>query len=98
MTFHGRVVVMASIFGDESADEKVQRVFAIAAIVGGDDRWEEFVAQWVEITKGAEFHAAQWETKYANDPDRSKHTKQLESYRKLTETLAWSGLHGWGIA
>lgn len=88
---------MACVVGDESYDAKGQRVFAIAAIVGTDRQWDEFVPAWLEITNGEEFHAAEWETEFAKDPDQDKHKKRLESYRKLTEVLAWSGMHGWGI-
>jgi hypothetical protein len=88
---------MAKVFGDESYDDRGQRVFAVAAIVGTDGQWDEFVSAWKKITGGQEFHAAEWESEFAKDPDRSKHQKRLESYRKLTELLAWSGMHGWGV-
>jgi hypothetical protein len=87
---------MASVFGDESYDE-AQRVFAVAAIVGADRQWDEFVHAWIDITEGQEFHAARWESEFATDPDRTKHQRRLESYRALTELLACSGMHGWGI-
>jgi hypothetical protein len=90
-------MVAAKIFGDESSDEKCESVFAVAAIIGTDEQWEAFVPQWTEITEGKEFHAAKSETDFACDPDRSKHQRRLESYRKLTELIAWSGMHGWGV-
>lgn len=93
-----QILVMASVFGDESADEKVERVFAVAAIMGTDRQWEDFNPAWNAITEGQVFHAAKWESEFAHDPDRTKHKKRLESYRRLTELLAWSGMHGWGVA
>lgn len=87
---------MASIFGDESADQKAERVFAVAAIMGTDKQWEDFVPEWLAITEGQEFHAAEWETQVAHDKELLD--KRQKSYRKLTELVAWSGMHGWGVA
>ncbi|HLJ27641.1 MAG TPA: hypothetical protein VKY85_13095 [Candidatus Angelobacter sp.] len=87
---------MANIFGDESADERAERVFAVAAIMGTDKQWEEFVPAWVDITEGQEFHAAEWEALVAHDKELLD--KRQKSYRKLTELIAWSGMHGWGVA
>jgi hypothetical protein len=98
MTPERLVIVMASVFGDESYDKSGKKVFAVAAIVGTDRQWDEFVSSWQEITGGQEFHAAEWESEFANHPDRQKHKERLASYRKLTEALAWSGMHGWGVA
>ncbi|MGA9632326.1 MAG: hypothetical protein WBQ63_12940, partial [Candidatus Acidiferrales bacterium] len=65
----GRLVtVMASVFGDESSDEKAQRVMAVAAIVGTDSQWDEFVPSWKEITGWQDFHAAEWEMEFSRDP------------------------------
>src|SRR6516165_2052482 len=88
---------MASIFGDESADEKAQEVFAVAGILGFDWQWDMAVKDWREITKGEEFHAAEWESKYAKDPDRTKHRERLESYKQLIRVVRLSGLRGWGV-
>src|SRR5690349_12361942 len=88
---------MASVFGDESYDRTRKKVFAVAAIVGTDQQWDQFVPAWTAITRGQEFHAAEWESEFANHLDRGKHQDRLASYRKLTETLAGSGMHGWGV-
>ncbi len=92
------VIVMASIFGDESADEKAKRVFAVAGLVGTDEQWDSLVDKWVVCTEGREFHAAEWETEYANDPDPEKHKKNCRIYAQLSQLIAGSGLRGWGVA
>lgn len=88
---------MATIYGDESADGKAERVFAVAAIIGTDRQWAEFVPAWNDITDGQEFHAAEWEREFVHDPDQNRHDNRQKSYRKLTELLAWSGMHGRGV-
>ena len=60
MTLDRMVLAMASVFGDESADEKAQIVFAVAAMIGPDSQWDAAVEEWVKITKGDEFHATDW--------------------------------------
>jgi hypothetical protein len=77
---------MASIFGDESADGKAEVVFAVAGLVGLDFQWDETVNQWIQITKGEEFHATDWE-----------HNHGPQSYKELVEVVRSSGLHGWGV-
>lgn len=75
------------LFGDESADETRQRVFAISGLVGTDREWQFAEDAWVERTGGQVFHAADCETKYAHDSDRTKHKANLELYKDLTEIL-----------
>ena len=82
-----RVLVKASIFGDESADEKAQIVFAVAALVGPDSCWETAEREWLKITRGEEFHANKWEGKHGSD-----------SYNDLARVIQASGLHGEGVA
>jgi hypothetical protein len=89
---------MASIFGDESADETAQRVFAVAGLVGTEEQWNALTEKWVVATGGKEFHAAEWETEYANDPDKQKHKQNCRIYAELAQLIAASGLHGWGVA
>lgn len=78
---------MASMFGDESADEKAQIVFAVAALVGLDSQWEMAVGEWLKITKGEEFHANKWESKRGRD-----------SYNDLAQVISASRLRGQGVA
>ena len=88
---------MASVFGDESADETQKRVFAIACVLGTDEEWKGLVGKWVERTGEKGFHAATCESEYAEDPDRDKHKANLNLYRDLTQLIVGSGLYGWGV-
>src|ERR1700743_1229509 len=78
---------MASIFGDESADEKAQIVYSVAALIGLDSQWESTVEEWLKITKGEEFHATEWESRHGRD-----------SYNELARGIATSGLRGQVVA
>jgi len=90
--------MILSVFGDESADETMQRVFAISGVVGSEREWELAVKAWTERTRGREFHAKECETEYAYDPDRTKHKENLALYKDLTQILAKSYLAGVCIA
>jgi hypothetical protein len=86
----------AIIFGDESADETGRRVFAVAGLMGTEEQWDGLVEKWIIATGGKEFHAAEWETEHANDPDTDKHKTNCRIYADLTQLVARGGLHGGG--
>jgi hypothetical protein len=48
---------MLSIFGDESADETKQRVFAVAGLIANEQLWGALEAKWLARTGGIPFHA-----------------------------------------
>jgi len=56
------VAIMLSVFGDESADETQQRVFAVAGVIGSEGAWAELEAKWVTRNGGIPFHAADCES------------------------------------
>src|SRR5260370_34279525 len=89
---------MFTIFGDESADEMKQRAFGIAGVMGREAQWDELIDKWVKRTGGKEFHAAECESEYANDPDRDKHRENLRMYADLAQLTANSGLRGWEVS
>lgn len=91
-------LVMASVFGDESADETKQRVFAFAGLEGTESEWRALEDKWLARTGGKEFHAADCETEYAMHLDRQKHTDNLALYADLTKLIANSNLRGFGVA
>jgi hypothetical protein len=73
--------MVLSVFGDESSDQKQERVFAVSGVCGSSDEWEKAVAGWVAITKGEEFHAADWEM-----------AGQFKEYMELAEFIGSCGL------
>lgn len=88
---------MVSVFGDESADERKQRVFAVAAVIGTDDQWDDLIGKWVERTGGKIFHATDCETEHANNPDSEKHKQNLKLYADLAQLIVKSEVNGWGV-
>lgn len=82
-------------FGDESADAKKARVFAVAAVFGTEDEWGLAIRQWLMRTRGLPFHATDCETYH---PDKAFHDARLDLYRDLTQILATSNLVGFAVA
>jgi len=84
-------------FGDESSDRKKERVFAVAAVFGSDDKWDALRKLWSDRTGGKIFHAADCESDggdYAGIP----HKENQSLYKDLTGILADSGLIGYGMS
>lgn len=53
--------MMLSVFGDESADERQERVFSVSGLHGSASEWNRAIEGWIKLTKEEEFHAADWE-------------------------------------
>ena len=88
---------MLSVFGDESADETQQRVFAVAGVIGSEGAWAELEAKWVARIGGIPFHAADCESGHGDYRGMPEEERQ-NLYRDLAILLAESGLGGWGFA
>jgi hypothetical protein len=79
-------IVVNTVFGDESYDEKKQRVYAVAGLFGDKSQWENTESEWLKLTKGEEVHASECETKDKN------------YYKALVTVLVNSAIWGWGAA
>jgi len=55
------VVVMLTVFGDESYDEKKQRVYAVSGLSGTQQEWDDIEKKWIQRTGGVPFHASECE-------------------------------------
>lgn len=88
---------MLSVFGDESADETQQRVFAVAGVIGSEGAWAELEAKWAARNGGIPFHAADCESGHGAYRGMPEEERQ-NLYRDLAILLAESGLGGWGFA
>lgn len=75
-----------SVWGDESSDEKKERIFTVAGLFGDEGQWEDTKKKWCDLTKGREFHATEFEKRF---PDL---------YKDLIGLLVESGLMGWACA
>jgi hypothetical protein len=85
------VVVMLTVFGDDSHDEKEQRVFAVSGIVGSQAEWDEFSVVWNNRTGGIPFHAADCEAGKGEFRRMSK-KERLKLYRDLVNILVSTNL------
>src|SRR5438270_628999 len=86
--------VMASIFGDESADAHKQRVFAVSGLIGTDIQWDQLKAQWSERIGNVIFHATDCESDKGDFKDRP-HQENLKLYEDLTKILVASEIRGY---
>lgn len=83
-------------FGDDSADETQQRVFAVASVVAEESVWQGLERKWTQRTDGIPFHATDCDSNqgdYAKTPNGEN--KRL--YKDLTILLAESGAWGFGV-
>ena len=88
---------MIQVYGDDSADEKRQRVSAVAIVVGKEETWNQVEPAWIARNKGTPFHARDCETDNA-DYAAFPHQNNKQLYKDLTVMLAESDLIGRGVA
>jgi hypothetical protein len=88
---------MMDVFGDESTDESKQRVFAVAGVVGNEERWAPLEQAWIHRCDGVPFHAKDCDSDHG-DFAHFSHKKNKNRYRDLAMLLAGSDLGGFGIA
>jgi hypothetical protein len=88
---------MISIYGDESSDSNAQRVYAVAALQGPEDVWDELRTLWRERLEGKVFHSADCDSGYGNFRGMLPEVRG-KLHIDLTSILANSGLIGWGLA
>lgn len=94
---HSRwVAVIVPVFGDESADETTQRVFAVGGVVGTEEHWEALERSWLARCEGIKFHAKDCESDQGDFASRA-HRQNKDLYRDLSIMLAESGLGAWGF-
>lgn len=84
-------------YGDESTDEKYQRVFAIAAVLGSEFDWDLVKSQWEPRTAGIPFHAKDCESNQG-DYENIPHKLNRKLYIDLIDILIRSKLIGFGFA
>lgn len=87
------VAIMLCVFGDESSDEKNQRVFAVSGIVGTQEEWDALAPVWLERTGGKILHAADCEADrgaYKGIP----HKENQKLYADLVNIIARTNFIG----
>src|SRR5690348_10563236 len=89
--------MLLTMVGDESHDEREERVFAIAAIMAPEDIWAAAEPWWNELMEGQVFHGARFETEFAHDKTSDRHQQRLARYGELARMLATTGVMGVGV-
>lgn len=89
--------VVVLVYGDDSADEKRQRVCAVAGVVGTWRAWRNLEREWLNRTNGIPFHAVDCESD-REDYKNTSHAENKALYRDLTTILAESLVCGIGIS
>ena len=87
-------LVMLLVYGDESFDEKHQRICALSGIIGREEQWARLEKAWIERNNGVPFHATDCDTDSDIYGSRD-HAHNKELYKDLTLLLANSGLYGY---
>ncbi len=88
---------MLSCFGDESADDKSEWVFAVAGVLGTEEQWQQLEAKWIDRCGGVPFHASDCDSDHGDYTDKP-HQENKDLYRDVAILLAESGMGGMGIA
>ena len=88
-------MLFLSAFGDDSADAKNERSFALACVIAPEPIWRALEGEWLDRTGGIPFHATDCDSNQGDYRDRPNlETKAL--YKDLSIMLEKSGAFGWG--
>lgn len=88
---------MYTAYGDESADETKQRVFAIGGLFGNATDWNGLRKKWRSRTGGSIFHATECDADQGAYAD-TDHRLNKKLYADLVSIIADSNLIGFGVA
>jgi len=88
---------MLSVYADDSSDEKSERIFAVAGIIGTQEEWDIIKPKWENRTGGKIFHATDCESGHG-DFKGIPCDLRLKEYEDLTKILAQSKMMGIGHA
>lgn len=85
------------MYGDDSADEKRERVSAVAVVIGPEEAWDWLEPQWVARNDGIAFHARDCESDHG-DYEGRPHEENKALYKDLATMMVFSELGGLGVA
>jgi Protein of unknown function (DUF3800) len=95
---------MFLVYGDESMDEKKERVCAVAGLVGLEESWAALESKWKHLHGEVPFHANNCDSDHGDyapvdgeDAD-AKHRANKELYKQSSTLLAESGIGGFASA
>lgn len=87
------VITMLTVFGDESHDEKKQRVYVVAGIAGIQQEWDDLEPKWIKRTGGVPFHSSDCEADQG-DYKTNTHDENLKLYADMVNIILNSSLMG----
>ena len=93
----GMVAVVYCTYGDESRDETLKRVYAVAGVFGHQEDWDALEIPWKARLNGRIFHAAECEFGHGEFSDL-KPGEGRKLIRDLTTLVVNSKLFGHGTA
>ena len=91
------IAIVYTAYGDDSADETKQRVFAVAALFGSEEDWKDIYGKWEKHTGGKIFHAADCDSNQGDFKDNTN-AENKALYGDLSKLLGESKLIGAGAA
>jgi hypothetical protein len=91
------VITMLTVFGDESADEKAQRVYTVAGIGGTEEEWDFLERVWLKRTGGKIFRPADCESDHG-DYKEIPHEENQRLYLDIVNILARTKLMGYAAS
>lgn len=88
--------VLLSIYGDESSDERQEKVWTVVGVIGTSNEWGLLEEAWRTRTGGLEFHACDESefSPHSKTPDPEKHQERLDLYRDLVKIVVDSYVAG----
>lgn len=88
---------MILVYGDDSMDEKKERVCAVAGVIGTILGWRDLERKWLVRTGGIPFHANDCDSDHG-DYETTSHEENKALYKDLAILMAESHVRGIGIA
>jgi hypothetical protein len=93
----GWVIDVLTVYGDESSDEKEQRIFCVVGIWGRQEEWDKLDSKWMKRTNGIPFHAADCESGHGPYKD-IPHNERKQLYADLVKMIAATNFIGYGVS
>jgi hypothetical protein len=92
-----RFTAVFFVYGDDSSDEKKERVLAIGVVIGTEENWKPVESKWELRNGGIPFHAKDCESDWG-DFQPFTHQENKQRYRDMTTILVESELGGFGAS
>lgn len=87
---------MITIYGDESAEGKEQKLFVLAILIAEKSVWEAVESEWKERINGISFHATDCETG-KGIYRKMRPTERQQLSKDLASIIARHPIKGWGV-